>query len=704
MYIVVNLRLQPWYILVQTVEKKLFMPATYTVKQVAQILGYSTNSIYTFLKEKRIKGVRVGRGRFRIPQFELDRLLMTAKGGTVLPQLPVAYSQLTAPVGPPVAATGVVEPVHANVMSQAFPVSFPVPKVDVPSLFDWFIGIGSIVLGLAMFLFSKTNEEYAVERFIAWMPAIRMTLIAGGFGLLLTDVVGKKFSAWHRLFHGALIISFIGYAFILGQIGNLEGVIIYGSVAAMLLVTFFVGFGGIAGFSSYIVLLLILIPGAAILSPTNSSIINILSIIPVPSAFLVGIWFTVIACIAVLLWIGYQRSRSMFWTGMVSASALLIMLAMHYANNLWWGRTLFILIAAVISLFVPVWQSLTFSHKRDRAFIFTSFGSLLVLYIIVVGALRVMQTNIIDYASRELQNKVTYGKQLVESTISSAHTALSSGATNQFLVTALEKTDEKTLTDIAKSLFESNTILRRVVMASARGDVLSSYPYSTTASAETYGERDYFLQALAGKKAVTSDQYESPADKVRRKSIIVSVPVLGKKADVVGVIIGSVDLETLGNKLQQIASGKTKEYFVVVDRSGKRVIHPDYGLLGTQVDENDIVRRALDGAAGIGEGYSNDGIRTLVAFDQINDTTHWGIAVKAPIAEILNSTNAAGITIATVVVISIALVCVFLASHQVRSIIPDSGFVSDLIARESRVVAALEKKALGKRKKREDTS
>src|SRR3990172_6082229 len=101
------------------------MPATYTVKQVAQILGYSTNSIYTFLKEKRIKGVRVGRGRFRIPQFELDRLLLTTKSGSPLPQLPIGYSQLTAPVGPSVAPSGVVEPV--------VPVSFSVPKVEVPS-------------------------------------------------------------------------------------------------------------------------------------------------------------------------------------------------------------------------------------------------------------------------------------------------------------------------------------------------------------------------------------------------------------------------------------------------------------------------------------------------------------------------------------------------------------------------------------------
>ena len=56
------------------------MPATYTVKQVSKLLGYSTNSIYTFLKEKRLKGVRIGKGRFRIPQSELDKFLQVEKG------------------------------------------------------------------------------------------------------------------------------------------------------------------------------------------------------------------------------------------------------------------------------------------------------------------------------------------------------------------------------------------------------------------------------------------------------------------------------------------------------------------------------------------------------------------------------------------------------------------------------------------------
>ena len=52
------------------------MPKTYTVKQVAVALGFSTNTVYKYLDEGKIKATRLGsEGRFRIPESEVTRLL-----------------------------------------------------------------------------------------------------------------------------------------------------------------------------------------------------------------------------------------------------------------------------------------------------------------------------------------------------------------------------------------------------------------------------------------------------------------------------------------------------------------------------------------------------------------------------------------------------------------------------------------------------
>lgn len=59
------------------------MPSTvsdfYTVKQTSQILGFSTNSVYKFLKEGRLKGARGSRkqGRFRITRSSIESFLGT---------------------------------------------------------------------------------------------------------------------------------------------------------------------------------------------------------------------------------------------------------------------------------------------------------------------------------------------------------------------------------------------------------------------------------------------------------------------------------------------------------------------------------------------------------------------------------------------------------------------------------------------------
>ena len=50
----------------------------YTVKRAAELLGVSTNTLYKYLGEGKINALRFSkRGRFRIPETELTRLLGT---------------------------------------------------------------------------------------------------------------------------------------------------------------------------------------------------------------------------------------------------------------------------------------------------------------------------------------------------------------------------------------------------------------------------------------------------------------------------------------------------------------------------------------------------------------------------------------------------------------------------------------------------
>src|SRR3972149_1477085 len=55
------------------------MKRFYTVKEASEILGFSTNTVYKYLDEGKLKGKRIGKGRFKIPHEELASYLSTGE-------------------------------------------------------------------------------------------------------------------------------------------------------------------------------------------------------------------------------------------------------------------------------------------------------------------------------------------------------------------------------------------------------------------------------------------------------------------------------------------------------------------------------------------------------------------------------------------------------------------------------------------------
>lgn len=51
------------------------MKSHYSVKEAARLIHVSTNTLYTYLDQRKIKSQRIGNGRFRIPASELEPYL-----------------------------------------------------------------------------------------------------------------------------------------------------------------------------------------------------------------------------------------------------------------------------------------------------------------------------------------------------------------------------------------------------------------------------------------------------------------------------------------------------------------------------------------------------------------------------------------------------------------------------------------------------
>jgi len=128
------------------------MAARIPSNKFAEILGYSTNSIYTFLKEKRIKGVRVGTGRFRIPQSELDRFTSCPQSnGDSASSVILPVEHVGAEILPK--KEGVIDVAGQSMENM---LSVGRVRIGLPNILAWFVGISAIIAGLSMYLYNQS--------------------------------------------------------------------------------------------------------------------------------------------------------------------------------------------------------------------------------------------------------------------------------------------------------------------------------------------------------------------------------------------------------------------------------------------------------------------------------------------------------------------------------------------------------------------
>lgn len=591
--------------------------------------------------------MRVGKGRFRIPKAEVDHLLQTPKRVSVVERT----------LGLSLSAQGVKEKPEPSFLSE--------PGVaahgNILNIFDFFVSGASIILSLSLFLFSRRFETPIVAQLIFWSLPLKIVFFAGGAGLLAVGLSPKKY--WRMIFHCLLAAGYALYGFILYQSGDIRGALMFGALAFSLLVSCFVAMGGLASFSLYLTLLavltpitIILLPRAAFLGQTWMSLIT-------NSRFYLGLWLTSTLIYVIVLWWGYRRNKAVFNVLINIMAASLIVFAVIYANHLFWVKSFFLLTTGLTALFLPFWGLLRFNHAHERRVIFSFFGIILAILTLFIFVVRLMQSNVYEYGRTEIMSKVHYGRLMIESAVETSKTSVESLAQNPLFAAAIASHDEPVQVGMARSVFEGNGVLRRLITLSPSGDLLSAYPYDPSMEGINFAFRDYFAKAVATGKTQVSDVFTSVSQD-KKQVVVIAVPVLSQDKRLVGVLAASLNLEALGNKLAEIASDQIEERFVVVSSDGRRVVASDPALVGQEVDKDDPIRRGIAGEQGTNEKGSFDWNPTFAAYEHIDESLNWGIAVEAPLVAMLQTTKVASVAIFMVVSSCVALVAIFFVWHK----------------------------------------
>lgn len=645
------------------------MPRTYTVKEVADILGYSTNSIYAFLKEKRIKGVRVGRGRFRIPEEELSRILHLSKNkqlekSTVMQVVNPALTSEIAHVGD----DAIVEQAE----EKAFRIKGLSTRIHFPNIFDWFVGISAIASGLGLFLFNITFEPVTAQAFVAFIPAVRVILVLGGIGVVVSSLMDRIL--WRRVFLTILCILGIANVRMFWRSGDFDAVLIYGALALLVGVHAWIQMGGVIALGWYLLTILVAAP-LALYSPHGMQAVTLLAELGVSREVAALVLAAVLVLYMLTYWVGYRSMRALFWVACWMAAAVAFAFALFLFYMMFWSRGYFLISVAFFAAMLPIWRTIQLEGSRRQQIlmhiVFIVVGFFIALTVL---AIRQLQANAWVQNEAEIKNKTVYAASRVQDALANVERSLVAASESPLFRSAVDRGDTKEITDIAQVILESNSEIRRVIVMDDTGEGILLYPLGSFDD-NNLSYRDYFVHVRDTGKPYISNAFLSMSDARQRYVVMVTVPVYSQTGTFIGAMVGSMDLERLGVQMQEIVVGALGEYVLMADGEGRRIIHPDPLLVGQDLPSDDAIRmQTVDTSPRVTLGMVGEKRQGIISYASVPDT-QWTISLRAPISRVYRLTFRSSFVLVGIIG-SVVLFVVFimvLLNRRVRRFVLDGG-------------------------------
>ncbi len=529
-----------------------------------------------------------------------------------------------------------------------------------PNLFHWFIGLNSIVSGSALFLYSRITEDFAAGKFSSWLIPIQIALILGGVGLLLSELSEKTTAVWRGVFRLVLAGSYAALALIWWNGGKFDGVFIALWLSLSILFNVVADLSSLRSFLVFYQGLLIGLLLIIFYYPNNTIVGNISSRYAAGSSMVLSLSLLIlIAYIAASWWSYFIRKRaSAIFIG--AASVPLATLAFVYANVSAWIGAFILLVTAIFAVLLPFWDEVAYRLEKQRVMVVRMFGVLLGLFLLTILLIRVLQNILITNTFSFLSDKVTYGKISADSTVTSSIGAVRALATNDVFAQAVARGNEDELVEFSRTFFESNRSMLRIMAVDVDGKILSAYPLTVGVVGESVADQPYFTNMVVSEELYVSDVV-APSLELGARTIAISVPVMRNNV-LVGGAIGFLDLTSLSDRLQEVATPQAGEYFVVLDKAGTWVVGPE------EAEERfgDPLVDILMQRGNLGQGYAKNGLLTLTASSEM-ESTGWRMIVAQPLFAALAVNQTAYLIVLALVSISVVTVgLTILAEREVE--------------------------------------
>ncbi|MDR3598198.1 methyl-accepting chemotaxis protein [Clostridium sp.] len=223
----------------------------------------------------------------------------------------------------------------------------------------------------------------------------------------------------------------------------------------------------------------------------------------------------------------------------------------------------------------------------------------------------------------------------------------------------------------------------RIGIIDKNGDLKNSD--GTTANVK---DREYFQNALSGKSNV-SDPVISKVDNTL--NIVYAVPIKDNN-EIVGVLLETIDGNTLSDLTDQVKFGQTGSTFMV-NKTGTTIANANRDLIikadniieDAKNDTNlqsfaDIVQKMIAGETGVGE-YKYNGADKFVGYAPVNGT-NWSVGIAITEGEVLSELNSlqVSVLISSIVFILIGLGMTYIIANSISKGIKSTSKHLELLA------------------------
>lgn len=562
--------------------------STYTVKEVANLLGFSTNTVYKYLENGSIKAVRLGvEGRFRIPASEVEKLLQ-----------------------------------ERGKVTQETPSLAPDSKKSL-SIFDWLIGFLAMGLGFSQFINPiYANAQQPLMKIAPYLNVVNILLFVGGALLLGFDTFMIKKNHKHTILYlyiGVLSLVLAGIFLSQKSVSSVG----YLSLSVVLILSAIKWINYRLQYLIFVNLLFVSIGLGFLIWPGSSAFSILFRTGIVSRDVFAAAWFAFFCLLLLLSFKALKGSkRFMITTSFMAGTIALIYSTMSFTGG-YWGRSIFGVTLGTFSFIYPFageFGSFKTKTKKEALVCF-----LWILGVFFVGsfmlrtAYRSFQTIILD----DMDGKVKLASEVTKNFMDRNTLTLSAFLNDNNLSKLLIEGPTDDLDSELKQIYlSSNNSFVRIVVTDKNGKIVDTYPFYFQSQDVDISNRDYFSEpAKTGRVFVTG--FIKPNSPGIDPSILISLPIIDVDGRFLGVILGSVDIFELQRQLGQIDHDGTNS-FTVTDSDGNYILNPDPQDTITRAPSDSLIMKAVSGTSGSLVTYDYEGVLKLEAYKNVDDY-NWGI-------------------------------------------------------------------------------